>query len=250
MRMAETTPATPLSEEDVLAYLSAHPEFLAKHPQLLEVITPPQQQLGNKVADFQAYAMQSLQENVQHLREQFSGLITSARDNLSAQQQVHRATLHLMKARGLEELLEILTQDFMHYFDVDTVRLALESELAELYESTYGELNYSGISFVPLHTADLMLGKDQPALLIPDAQGDPPYGFEAVFIDCAGMIRSCALLRFYLPRIDRFGLLAFGVREANRFHMHQGVDLLRFLGDAVALRLDQCLSEQEIEALR
>lgn len=250
MSQLETDKEAGLASDDVLAFLKAHPEFFAQHPEVFEIITPPKQQLGNKVLDFQAYAMQSLQENVQSLKEQFSGLLTSARDNMSAQSQIHQAVLHLMRVRGLEDLLEVITQDFLHYFDVDAVRLVLESELAELYESTYGEMNYSGISFVPLQTVDLTLGTNHLALLIPDTSIDPPYAFEAIFIDCANMVGSCALLRFHLARIDRYGILAFGVREKNHFHMHLGIELLRFLSDAVALRLDQCLSEQEIEALR
>ena len=240
-----------LRDDDVLAFLQAHPDFLAKHPELLEQLAVPKKETGSrKVLDFQSYAVSALQENVQSLKEQFSGLLGSARDNMSAQAQVHQAVLHLMRARGLEELLQTLTQDFMQYFDVDAVRLVLESELAELYESHYGEINYSGISFVPLQTVDLALGADQPAAMVADTQTDPPYAFEAIFIDCAGVIGSCALLRFYLPRIDRAGILAFGVREKNHFHTQLGMELLRFLSDAVALRLDQCLSEQEIEALR
>jgi uncharacterized protein YigA (DUF484 family) len=240
-----------LPDEEVLAFLRAQPDFFERYPELLEQLSMPLKPTGSKkVLDFQSYAVSALQENVQSLKEQFSGLLGSARYNMSAQAQVHQAVLHLMRARGLEELLQTLTQDFMQYFDVDAVRLVLESELAELYESHYGELNYSGISFVPLQTVDLALGAYQPAAMVADTHTDPPYGFEAIFIDCAQLIGSCALLRFYLPRIDRFGILAFGVREKNHFHTQLGVELLRFLSDAVALRLDQCLSEQEIEALR
>lgn len=247
---SETNSERPDAEQ-VIDFLRAHPDFLSQHPELLEKLTPPRaQQHGDGVIDFQVYAVQSLQQNVQSLKEQFSGLLTSARDNLSAQNQVHQAVLELLRARDLEQLLLILTQDFLHCFDVDAVRLVLESELAELYESTYGEMNYSGISFVPMQTVDLALGVGQVAALVPDCSMDPPYGFEAIFIDSHGLIGSCALLRFYLPRIDRHGILAFGVREKNRFHMHLGTDLLRFLGEVVAIRLDQCLNEQEIEALR
>ncbi len=249
--MASPEAMTELSEVEVLAFLRENPEFFARHPQLLETLSVPKKQTGSrKVLDFQSYAVSALQENVQSLKEEFSGLLSSARDNMSAQQQVHQAVLHLMKARGLEHLLEVLTQDFMQYFDVDAVRLVLESELAELYESSYGEINYSGISFVPLQTVDMALGAEKPAAMIPDTEDDPPYGFEAIFIDCASMVKSCALLRFYLPRIDRCGILAFGVREKHHFHTQLGLDLLRFLSEAVALRLDQCLNEQEIEALR
>jgi uncharacterized protein len=236
----------------VIAYLQAHPEFFREHPELLAQLALPIKETGSrKVLDFQSYAVSALQENVQSLRDQFSGLLNCARDNMSAQAQVHQAVLQLMRARDLEALLHSLTQDFMQAFDVDAVRLVLESELADLYESTYGELNYSGVSFVPVGTVSYALGGDaKKAALVPDTHIDPPYGFSAIFIDCAAMIRSCALLRIYLPRIDREGILAFGVRDPEHFQPTLGVELLQFLAHAVAIRLDQCLNEQEIEALR
>jgi uncharacterized protein YigA (DUF484 family) len=197
------------------------------------------------VLDFQSFAMQSLQHDVQDLKDKFNGLLSSARDNMSSQSQVHEAVLQLMQATTLEGVLEVLTQDFMRLFDVDAVRLVLESELAEFYESTYSEINYSGISFVPLQTVDMAIGVKQDAALAEDTHRDPPYAFEAIFIDCAGLIRSCALLRIHLPRLGRDGILAFGVREAGRFHADQGTDLLRFLSDATAVRLDQCLNQLE-----
>lgn len=187
---------------------------------------------------------------MQELKEQFDGLLTSARDNMSAQHQIHQAVLHLMRSQHLEQLLEVLTQDFMQYFDVDTVRLVLESELADLYAAHYSEINYSGISFVPLETVDLCLGPKQAVALVEDTQYDPPYAYEAIFIDSHRLIRSCALLRIYLPRIDRYGILAFGMKEKDRFHRGQGTDLLHFLSEVVALRLDQCLNAEEIDHLR
>lgn len=248
---AQGTASGELDAQHVAEYLRARPEFFRDHPELLEQLSLPIKETGSrKVLDFQSFAVSALQENVQSLKEQFSGLLGSARDNMSAQAQVHAAVLHLMRARDLEALLETLTQDFMQYFDVDAVRLVLESELADLYESTYGEMNYSGISFVPLQTVDMALGVGQTAALIPDTHIDPPYGFEAIFVDCSALIGSCALLRIYLPRIDRAGILAFGVRDKQHFHTSLGLELLRFLSDAVALRLDQALSEQEVEALR
>ncbi|MAR55964.1 MAG: hypothetical protein CMM93_02165 [Rickettsiales bacterium] len=239
-----------LSAEEVKAFLKSQPDFLRQHPDILQHLTPPEQKLGNKVLDFQSFAMQTLQHDMQDLKDKFNGLLSSARDNMSSQSQVHDAVLQLMQAMTLEQVLEVLTQDFMRLFDVDAVRLVLESELAEFYESTYSEINYSGISFVPLQTVDMALGINQTVALAEDTHKDPPYAYEAIFIDCSGLIRSCALLRIHLPKIQRDGILAFGVREKGRFHANQGTDLLRFLSDATAVRLDQCLHEHELEMLR
>src|SRR5262249_7295446 len=59
--------ATALSTEligadQVVAYLERHPEFLNDHPQLLELLTQPDQQLGAGVLDMQKFMVIRLRE--------------------------------------------------------------------------------------------------------------------------------------------------------------------------------------------
>lgn len=241
---------TTVDERDVTEFLRRNPDFLLQNPELLEVLTPPQQQTGsNRVLDFQHYALSSLQRGMQSMKDRFEGLLSSARDNMSAQSQIHKAVIEMLRAKNLASLLEVITTDLPRYFDVDAVRIVLESDLAELYGATYSEASYSGISFVPTDTVDLALGVDQPAALVADTQHDPPYAYDHIFVDCGALIQSCALLRLRLDRIGRDGILAFGVREKHRFHPHQGTDLLCFLSEVTGLRLNQSLNEEEVEAL-
>ncbi|MCI5050146.1 MAG: DUF484 family protein [Rickettsiales bacterium] len=249
MSAEDITSEDALSEDEVIAYLRKNPDFLKQHPDLLTILTPPEQKMGGNVVDFQKFALGSLQQDMQTLQERFDGLLVSARDNMSTQGQVHHVILQLLRARDLEQLFEVLTIDMAQQFDVDAVRLVIESDISELYEAYYSEEHYSGISFVPLQTVDLALGPKGKSLLIDDTHYDPPYGYDTIFVDCAGLIRSCALLRIHINRLDRSGLVAFGVREAGRFSPHQGVELLNFLSRVIELRLEQCLNEHEIERL-
>lgn len=238
-----------LTETMVLDYLNQNPNFLRRHPELLEVLTPPEMQTGHNVIDFQKFALGSLQQDMQSLKDKFNGLLGSARDNMSVQYQVHQAVLQLLKARDLEHLLEVLTIDFLRYFDVDAVRLVVESDVSELYETYYGTDHHTGLGFVPIHTVDDALGDRGTLALVSDCEIDPPYAFDTIFAECSRLVRSCAMLRIYLEKIDRTGILAFGVREAGHFHAHQGVELLQFLARIVEWRLDECLKEHEIEKL-
>lgn len=249
MAEQESKSVETLTEQMVLDYLQHNPQFLQRHPQLLEVLVPPEQQMGENVLDFQHYALENLQDSMRAMKDKFNGLLVSARDNMSVQHQVQQAVLQLLRARDLEHLLEVLTIDYVRNFDVDAVRLVIESDMAELYESYYSEQNYSGISFVPLQMVDMAMGVGKMSLLIPDTHTSTPYGYEQIFVDCSALIRSCALLRIHLDKIGRDGILAFGVRENDRFQSHQGVELLQFLAEVVEMRLDQCLSEHEIERL-
>lgn len=231
----------------VVAYLQQNPQFLAEHPELFEVLVPPEQQHGRGVIDFQYYAIDNLRRGMRKMKDRFQGLVVSARENLSVQQQVQRAVVSTIQARNLEELLDVLTTDLMTWFDVDIVRLAMESDMAGLYETYYHEDNYSGICFVPNGTANAVL-LGESVRLIGDTQGEPPIGFEMVFADCSSLVRSCALVRLELPTIKRPAILAFGVRHADRFHPHQGGELLAFLGEVMSIILDRCLTESEFVA--
>jgi len=236
-----------MTKKLVIEFLQGNPQFLAEHPDLFEVLTPPEQQHGRGVIDFQYYAIDNLRRGMRKMKDRFNGLVVSARENLSVQQQVQRATLSTIRARNLEELLEVLTADLVRWFDVDVVRLAMESDMAGLYETYYHEDNYSGICFVPNGTANAVL-LGESVRLIGDTQGEPPIGFEMVFADCSNLVRSCALVRLDLPTIKRPAILAFGVRHTDRFHQHQGGELLAFLGEVMSVVLDRCLTEGDFTA--
>lgn len=233
-----------MTKKMVIEFLANNPDFLAQHPDLFEVLTPPEQKHGRGVIDFQYYAIDNLRRGMRRMKDRFNGLVSSARENMSVQQQVQKAVLCVVGARNLEELLEVLTTDLLKWFDVDVVRLAMESDMAGIYETYYNEENYSGICFVPNGTANASLLGDS-VRLIADTQAEPPIGFEMLFADCSSLVRSCALVRLELPNIGRPAILAFGVRHADRFHPHQGGDMLGFLGEVMSVVLDRCLTESD-----
>lgn len=237
--------STEATKKQVIAYLQSNPQFLDEHPELFEVLTPPEQQHGRGVIDFQYYAIDNLRRGMRRMKDRFQGLVVSARENLSVQQQVQRAVISIVRARNLEELLEVLTTDLVRWFDVDVVRLGLESDMAGIYDTYYNEANYSGICFVPVGTANAVL-LGESVRLIADTQGEPPIGFEMLFADCSSLVRSCALVHLHLETIGRPAVLAFGVRHADRFHPHQGGEFLSFLGEVMAIVLDRCLSQSDM----
>lgn len=244
---ADDAAPSPATREQVLAYLRAHPRFLHDHPEVLESLVPPAQDHGGNVVDMQHFMLGNLQKNIRSMRDKYEGLIIASRDNMSTQAQVHSAVLSLVRARGLEQFLTIITQDLLHWFDVDVVRLALESESAGFYETYYNEQNYSGISFVSPGVVDELFASGKPVVLMDQCKTRlPPQvkdGLDQIFADCADLIHSCALLRLELEDVERSAVLAFGVRHAGHFQPGQGTELLSFLARIVEHRLDQCLSE-------
>jgi uncharacterized protein len=243
--MKQTDLPAPMTQKMVEDYLRAHPTFLMDNPEMLEVLLPPAQNHGRGVVDFQFFAIENMRRGMGKLKERFNHLVTSARDNMSTQQQVQRAVLAIMRAKNLEQLLEVLTTDLLQLFDVDVVRLAIESGAAGLYDTYYSEQNYSGICFVPTNTTHAALMQEK-VRLIADTHNEPPIGFEMIFADCSNLVRSCALLRLGLEQAGKPAILAFGVRDSGHFHPHQGGDLLGFLAAVMSIALDRCLVNAEL----
>jgi hypothetical protein len=224
-----------LTAEQVRDYLKSHPEFLNELP-------APERDLCEGVVDFQHFMLKNLQKDSKSLKERYELLVDYCRDNLAAQAQVHQAALKLIQARGLEQLLEVLALDFVSLFDVDVVRLAMESDAP--MDTSYGEEDYSGIVFIEQGTIDLLFGNSKKnVMLIGDAQKHTPIGFDDIFTDCEEMIASCALLRLLPDSVGKHILLAFGVRHKDRYHDGQGVELLSFLAEVVAHQLDKYLDD-------
>lgn len=244
---SETT--APMTRKMVEEYLKANPTFLKDNPELFNHLAPPEKDLGDGVVDLQHYILGNLRKDYRSLQERYEDLVTSSRDNMSTLSQVHDAVVNLIKARDLEQLLETLTIDLARLFDVDVVRLSMESEVAEYYDNYYSEHTYSGITFITMGTVDALFREKDTMLCEDTAEQHLPL-LEEIFADCVRLVESCALLRLDLPATQRQAILSFGVRHKGRFHKTQGTELLSFLARIVEHRLDQCLNETEMQKLR
>lgn len=229
-----------LTEEAVREYLKQNPGFLEKHADILSAVTLPEQNLGGGVIDFQHYLVKNLQKGSEDLKSRYELLIEFCRDNMSVQTQVHQAALRLIRARSLEQLLEIVSLDLAALFDVDVVRLAIESDTAQNADLQFGAVD-SGIVLIETHTINAVFSGKKQVLLVEDCDVFKPAGFETVFADCEDMVKSCALLKLDLFQIQQPVMLAFGVRYKKRFHSGQGIELLSFLAQIIAHQLDHYL---------
>lgn len=238
---------SPLTEQHVLDYLRSHPDFLNNHPDVLLSLIPPEQQLQGNVEDFQHFLLERMRSELTHLKENYKGLITTSRDNMSTQSQVHFAVLELMRAHDLQSLLQILTQDLLTRFDVDLVRLLIESPVADHYDVPQLEPGLSGLRYVEPGTASAAIGEQEDCRLIADIHSRDAAGVIDLFTDCEGLVSSCALLKLELPRHERQALLIFGSRNARHFHPQMAKDMLSFLGKVIAQKLEDSLIREGID---
>lgn len=210
---------------EVATYLRQHATFLAEHPDLLDVLTPPAQQRGDGVIDMQQFMLQRLQTEVARLKNQHRALITTSRANLASQARIHQAVLALLAAPSFEHLIQIVTTDFAVLLDADVITLAVES-----VSCGQTHLSVRGVQLLERGAVETIFGPDRDVVLRGDSQGDP-----AVFGGGAGLVRSSALLRLKVSPQAPAGLLAIGSRRAGKFHSGQGTELLGFLAKSLAV---------------
>ncbi len=232
-----TLPLQPAAAEDVpdfnpveiVAWLQQHPDFLERHPELVDFLTPPSAH-GSGVVDMQRYMVQRLQGENARLYDAADELISLGRNNMSAQAATHRAVLALLETTGFEHLIHIATKDCPELLDVDVMTLSIESEsvLSPLFVS-------AGIGVVrPGDVEALMNGRD--VNLRPLSRDG-----EAIFGPATDLVKSDGLARLTID--ERPAILALGCREPGKFHPGQGTELLGFFARALEGCIRQWLNK-------
>jgi uncharacterized protein YigA (DUF484 family) len=220
-RNPEPTPA------QVAAYLRRHPDFLIRHPEVLDGMKPPMRSRGAGVVDLQHFMVERLRGEIQRLRSEQDDLVAVSRDNISTQSRVHKAVLALLSAPSFEHLIEVVTTDLALLLDVDVVSLCIEGA-----DEPLPRIGMGGVHLLEPGTVDRLLGAKRAVLLRADA--DPE---EAVFGGAASLVRSDALVRLAVGSTTPAGLIAFGTRHPGFFNGNQGTELLTFL----ARVLEHCI---------
>lgn len=219
---AVTATAQP-TEEQVAAYLRAHPDFLVRHPEVAVRLAAPKRQHGEGVADLQQFMIDRLRQELDQMRGCAEHLISTTRSNMSTQARTHAAALSVLGAKGMAELTQILT-DLAPQLEVEVVALAFETA-----GEVIPELAAPGLHRMPQgHLFDALEAEGREVVLRAATPGDA-----AVFGDAAGLVRSSALVR--IPPGERRppGVLALGSRHDRTFHPGQGTELLVFLARVI-----------------
>jgi hypothetical protein len=207
----------------VADYIRQHPEFLARHPELLDAQVVPSRRKGAGVLDLQQFMVERLRRDIARLRADQDDLLANSRDNLSTQDRIHKAVLALLGADSLEHFVEIVGTDLAVLLDVDTVALCVETVGGKT-----AKLCVDGVQALAPGAVDRMLGADRSALLRDDTTGDTE-----IFDATAGLVRSDALIRLNVSDGLPPGLIAFGTRHPGYFDPGQGTELLHFLARVI-----------------
>lgn len=219
---AQTMARTTTSEEDVIAFLKSRKDFFMSHPDLLDEMDAPDQNLGKGVVNFQQALVNRLKADKTNAHRVQKELIDTFRANMSNQSRIQTAVLVLLEADSFEEFITTITQDFPVLLDVDTVNIIIESTSKEV-----PFINQTGIRFARQGFVHQWLGEGD-ALLQPNINGH-----EDIFGPGAGLVKSHALLRIEISQNTPAGILAFGSRDPEAFHPEQAIDQIGFLAQVV-----------------
>lgn len=211
----------PLTEDDIIAWLRAHPRFLQENPAACDLLMPPAEKKGKGIADFQAYMIQRLKDDRQDVLDSARELVENSRHNMNNMTRIHRAVLLLLEAGDFEDFVRTITLDFASLLDVDIVSLIVETD-----DHVIPHVDIAGVRLVGPGTVDLLLQNNPLAL-----ESATP-GLEQLYGGGATLVKSQVLLRLHIPDAPP-ALLAFGSRDPHMFQPGQGTEMISFLGRVV-----------------
>lgn len=210
-----------IMEERVAAYLSSHPDFFLRHPELLAEIEVPHES-GAAVSLIERQ-VGSLRKQLRQSRQRLAEITEVARHNHSLQERLHRLTLQLIDAATFDEVINALEDELHDDFKADAMELRLfsSSHLDEHLEETLNSQTATFQKFFEENRPICGRLEQRQLHYLFGAEGD--------------RIASTALIPLKSDGV--LGLLAIGSIDAKRFSPNHGTDYLSRLGEIISKTL-------------
>jgi uncharacterized protein YigA (DUF484 family) len=214
-----------LDEQQVAAFLRAHPDFLIRNQDLLLSLSPPSRWgEDDGVVDMQSFMIDRLRDELDTVRGAAEHLIHTSRSNMSTQNRTHLAVLAILTADGIAALAQAVADDLPALLDVDVATLCFEPA-----KRPVPELVAPGVLSIPEGSVvRLMGGRDRDCALNEEMPGEP-----MLFGDGTGLVRSSAIVRLSPGGRSPDGVMAIGSRHGRTFHAGQATELVTFLARVV-----------------
>lgn len=217
------TDKTRTMTEIVAKYLRKYPDFLARHPEVLEVLELPHES-GTAVSLIERQ-VELLREQNQALNRQLSQLVQVASDNEELMFRVHGLTLELMAMDNLGRFFDRLSEALLSEFNADILNISLFDREVETGEKTPVFSVRHDDPEVQQFQEQLDKGKTSCGRLNRNK-------LDFLFSRRAQWVQSTALV----PLGDA-GLMAIGSSDPARFYPGMGTMFLDLLASVVTSRL-------------
>lgn len=229
---APQTPA-PLNDEQVAAWLRAHPDFLVRHDDVLRAIDVPHRP-GGEAASLIERQVAQLRRRNEALDQRLAELMRTAHANERVGARLLALGRGLLEAESLDGVLALVRETLLNEFAADeAVVLLIAPEIAS-----------AGAERSAADGGDRFLSPDEPAVQ-PFAEilerTESVCGqlseeqYSALFGEQVGSLASGAIVPLR-PGLSR-GLIGLASREPAHFHADMGTLFLDQLGELVAAGL-------------
>jgi uncharacterized protein YigA (DUF484 family) len=223
MAAVKDAAADSVSEEQVLAYLKSHPDFLATHPELLETLEL-QHAAGSAVSLIERQ-VEVLRGRSQRLEDRMSNLLENARDNERRASNVHRLARTLIRAPTLAAAILGLQQCMREDFGIDEAWVGVSP----------GLLKRSDIEGLQRLDPEGAVGRQFDNFLRTKLIECGPLSearAKLLFPKAAELPQSAAVVP--LERDKNLGMLVLASRDPQRFQPRQGKVFLEMTAELVA----------------
>ena len=202
-----------IQDDEVAAFLRAHPDFLADRPELYRVLTPPARVHGEALADHMAAMLTAERAYAGAMAERADDVLAAGRAAAGLALRVQEAVLALIRA---DNPAECVTGEFPALLAVDAAALCMESYMP-------------GTRTLPPGHVSRLMGH-RPVVF-------RPGGDDALLLhgEAARLAQFEALLR--VPGEGPPALIALVARDGATLDPTQGAGPLAFLARAVAAAL-------------
>lgn len=117
-----------MNDQDIIDYLSDHPDFFARNPGLLDSIQVPSAQ---GVISLSHHALAQLRGQLQKARDENARMIESARSNAWIFERTRGLVLSLLQCEDLDAVSACLEEHLQRAFELETVCLVLAEDIPE-----------------------------------------------------------------------------------------------------------------------
>ena len=223
--IAETNP---ISEEQVVAYLSANPNFFASHEYLLSELKIPHK--SGAAISLGERQVQVFREHRDELKNKLNELITIAHENDAHFEKSKRLLLNLLEVKSLDEIEIVVNEVFRNDDNIDFSSILVFGEQTDY--------PVSDINVLSLESA-----KEQLGALV-DSANAICGAFDKEKMNClfpsnAESVGSAAIIP--IRNGELLGVFCLGSKDAAHFDSNMGSLFLSYISDFMSRILPNLL---------
>lgn len=212
-----------LDEYMVAQWLSHHPDFFDRHPDVFAGLDVSHQDAGGAVSLIERQ-VKVLREQLGSMQSRFDAMVSTARENEVLQERLHRISVVVASAATLDAAIATIPDLLKAEFDIEHVTLKFVDQI-DPTDADHWTLLHDRVSHGKSICDDRL----------------PARVLEFLFGASSDTVSSCAVLPLpgSDPEREVLGVIGLGSDDASRFNHAMGTVYLDRLGEIVSSGLQR-----------